>query len=57
MTDTSTHPFFRAKGEGKPIWFLGGLMTVKASGAETGRALAVMENLLPGIDILGPPPD
>jgi quercetin dioxygenase-like cupin family protein len=47
MTDTSTHPFFRAKGEGKSIWFLGGLMTVKASGPETGGALAVLENLLP----------
>jgi quercetin dioxygenase-like cupin family protein len=47
MKDTATPPFFRAKGEGKHIWFLGGLMTVKAAGAETGDALAVMENLLP----------
>jgi quercetin dioxygenase-like cupin family protein len=47
MAATPTRAFFRAKGEGKPIWFLGGLMTVKASGAETGGALTALENLLP----------
>lgn len=47
MADTPIRPFFRTKGEGRPIWFLGGLMTVQASGAETGGALTAMENLLP----------
>lgn len=47
MADRPMSPFFRAKGEGKHVWFLGGLMTVKASGAETGGTLAALENLLP----------
>ena len=48
MADRPMPPFFLGKGEGKHIWFLGGLMTVKASGAETGGALAAIENLPAG---------
>jgi quercetin dioxygenase-like cupin family protein len=40
-------PYVLAPGEGQPLWFLGSLMLVKATGAQTGGAFALVENLLP----------
>ncbi len=34
-------------GEGEALWFLGGLTTIKATGAETSGRVAVTENLGP----------
>ena len=42
--DPSAH-YVLAADEGEAIWFLGGLLTVKASGAATGGALAVFESM------------
>ena len=42
--DPSAH-YVLAADEGEAIWFLGGLLTVKASGAATGGALAVLESI------------
>jgi quercetin dioxygenase-like cupin family protein len=44
----------RNRGEGKAFWMLGGLYEVKASSAETGGAMTVMEMTLPAG--MGPPP-
>jgi quercetin dioxygenase-like cupin family protein len=44
----------RDPGEGQAFWMLGGLFEVKASGAETGGALTVMEMTFPAGE--GPPP-
>ena len=40
-------PIAMQKGEGNARWFLGGLSTVKASGAATGGRVAVTENWAP----------
>lgn len=42
--DPSAH-YALAADEGEAIWFLGGLLTVKTSGAATGGALAVVESM------------
>lgn len=44
----------RKAGEGMPIWMMGGLYEVKATGEETGGALTVMEMTIPAG--IGPPP-
>ncbi len=41
----SPKPRFLAQGEGKAIWFLGTLVTVKASGEDLGGALSLVEML------------
>ena len=51
MSDTTV---IRAQGEGKPIWMLGGLYEIKASGDETGGSATVMEITVP--EGSGPPP-
>ena len=42
MTAISTATHVR-KNEGTPLWVMGSLFEVKASGAETGGALTVVE--------------
>jgi mannose-6-phosphate isomerase-like protein (cupin superfamily) len=36
-----------ARDEGRALWTLGGLLTVKAAGVHTGGGLAVLERILP----------
>ncbi len=40
-------PFVLGKDEGTPIWFTGGLMTLKLPGEATGNRWTVLEFLLP----------
>jgi mannose-6-phosphate isomerase-like protein (cupin superfamily) len=42
-----TRPYVRRDGEGDALWFLGSLMTVKATGAETSGRLTVVEFVNP----------
>ncbi len=45
IADT-TAPIAHGPGEGEALWFLGGLLTVKASAETTGGRVAVIENLM-----------
>ncbi len=51
MTESSTpteiSSFTLGPGEGTAIWFLGTLMTLKATGATTRQALGLIEQVLP----------
>lgn len=48
MTQTAqVRPYVRRDGEGEALWFLGSLVTVKATGAETGGQLTVVEFVNP----------
>jgi quercetin dioxygenase-like cupin family protein len=47
MTAAAVTPTVLAPGEGDAYWFLGSLVTIKASADSTGGAVAVMENLAP----------
>ena len=48
MTDiASGRPYLRRDGEGEALWFLGSLVTTKATGAETGGRLTVVEFVNP----------
>lgn len=47
MTGTETRPYVSRPDEGEAIWFLGNLMTVKATGAETRGNVTVVEVLNP----------
>jgi quercetin dioxygenase-like cupin family protein len=48
MTGTaSARPYLRRDGEGEALWFLGSLVTIKATGAETGGRLTVVEFVNP----------
>jgi mannose-6-phosphate isomerase-like protein (cupin superfamily) len=48
MTQTaSVRPYVRRDGEGEALWFLGSLVTVKATGAETRGRLTVVEFVNP----------
>jgi quercetin dioxygenase-like cupin family protein len=40
-------PYVRHDGEGEALWFLGSLMTAKATGADTGGRLTVVEFVNP----------
>ena len=40
-------PYVRRDGEGEALWFLGSLVTVKATGAQTGGRLTVVEFVNP----------
>jgi mannose-6-phosphate isomerase-like protein (cupin superfamily) len=40
-------PYVRADGEGEALWFIGSLMTVKATGTETNGRLTVVEFVNP----------
>ncbi|WP_028923896.1 quercetin 2,3-dioxygenase [Pseudonocardia acaciae] len=44
---TTNGPYLLQDGEGDALWFLGSLATVKASGAQTGGRLTVVEFLNP----------
>src|SRR3954452_23380179 len=46
-TPTPTVPIARHAGEGEALWFLGSLVTIKASGEDTGGRMAVVEHLSP----------
>jgi quercetin dioxygenase-like cupin family protein len=46
-TLTPTVPIARHAGEGQALWFLGSLVTIKASGEDTGGRMAVIEHLSP----------
>jgi len=45
MTPPDIAPIALQDGEGEALWFLGHLLTIKASGATTGGGTAVIENL------------
>jgi quercetin dioxygenase-like cupin family protein len=44
---SSIAPIALGSGEGEKLWFLGGLVTVKATAAGTGGRVAVLEHLVP----------
>ena len=44
---TPARPFLRRDGEGEALWFLGSLVTVKATGAQTRDRLTVVEFVNP----------
>ena len=44
---TRVRPYVRHEGEGEALWFLGSLVTVKATGAETRGRLSVVEFVNP----------
>jgi len=44
----STEPYFLARDEGDPFWFLGTLAVHKATGEKTGGAFDLVEHQLPG---------
>lgn len=46
-TPSPTIPIARHTGEGEALWFLGSLVTIKASGEDTGGRMAVVEHLSP----------
>ena len=46
-TKVAKTPFALSKDEGKAIWFVDGLITVKASGEDTDNRWTVLEYLLP----------
>lgn len=46
ITDVG-QPFAIAAGEGEAVWFLGTLMTVKATAAQTNGAFGLIEQILP----------
>lgn len=46
-TPTPTVPFARHADDGEALWFLGSLVTIKASSKDTGGHLAVLEHLSP----------
>jgi quercetin dioxygenase-like cupin family protein len=59
VTNESTAPtepstYVLGPGEGTAIWFLGTLMTLKATGATTGNTFGLIEQLLPAG--FAPPP-
>ena len=43
--NTQVEPIALREGEGEALWFLGHLLTIKASAATTGGRMAVIENL------------
>ncbi|MEV4134195.1 quercetin 2,3-dioxygenase [Dactylosporangium sp. NPDC049742] len=48
MSDTEpVRPYVRRDGEGEALWFLGSLVTVKATGAQTRGRLTVVEFVNP----------
>lgn len=45
--ETTLAPISQGPGEGDPIWFFGGLTTIKADGSATDGRVMVIENLAP----------
>lgn len=48
------HPYLLSREEGTSVWFLGTLMTVKATGETTNQGFALIEQVLPAG--FAPPP-
>src|SRR5437764_10241221 len=46
-TPTTAAPVAHAAGIGEALWFLGGLTTIKAAGADTAGRVLITENLAP----------
>ena len=44
---TTPVPYVRTRPEGESLWFLGTLMTIKASRAETAGQFSLIEQVLP----------
>jgi quercetin dioxygenase-like cupin family protein len=44
---SSVTPIALAPDQGEALWFMGSLLTIKASGANTGGGVTVIENLAP----------
>lgn len=47
MTQAGVRPYVRRENDGEALWFLGSLVTVKATGAETGGRVTVVEIVNP----------
>jgi quercetin dioxygenase-like cupin family protein len=47
MEDMGTRPYALAREEGRPVWFLGTLVVVKATGEQTGGAFGLIDNVMP----------
>ncbi|HEY7225310.1 MAG TPA: quercetin 2,3-dioxygenase [Micromonosporaceae bacterium] len=47
MNEAPTRPYVLHEGEGEALWFLGSLVTVKATGAQTRGRLTVVEFVNP----------
>lgn len=47
ITSSTPSPIALGPNEGEALWFLGGLVTIKASRATTGGRVAVIEHLAP----------
>lgn len=47
VPSTSVAPIALQPGEGEPLWFLGTLVTIKASGETTNGRVAVIDHLAP----------
>src|SRR5918911_3542038 len=45
--DTNTQPYALAREEGLPLWFLNGLLIVKATGEQTGGSFSLIDNVGP----------
>jgi quercetin dioxygenase-like cupin family protein len=45
--DINTKPYALAREEGPPLWFLNGLLIVKATGEQTGSAFSLIDNVGP----------
>ncbi|HXF64812.1 MAG TPA: quercetin 2,3-dioxygenase [Caldilineaceae bacterium] len=45
--EAGSHPYMLAREEGQAIWFLGTLMTLKATGEQTGTRFSLIEQVLP----------
>jgi quercetin dioxygenase-like cupin family protein len=45
--DINTQPYALAREEGLPLWFLNGLLIVKATGEQTGGAFSLIDNVGP----------
>ncbi|GAA0404424.1 hypothetical protein Acor_24070 [Acrocarpospora corrugata] len=45
--EAAVRPYVRGGEEGEALWFLGNLVTIKASGAETGGRVMVAESVNP----------
>jgi quercetin dioxygenase-like cupin family protein len=45
--EAATQPYVLARGEGQALWFLGAQTWVKATGAQTGGSLGLVEQILP----------
>ena len=45
--EQSTQPYMLGREEGQSVWFLGTLVTLKATAAQTGGAFGLIEQVLP----------